>query len=89
MSRNAAAAADALRAAASVAARFAPRFAPRLAATLGAVVGLSAAASACPYCALSQNVDTLVYVGLLMLVPYVLVSGVVLWMRRVLARERE
>lgn len=59
------------------------------AATLGAIAGLSATASACPYCALSQSSDTLIYVGLLMLVPYLVVSGVVLWMRRVLASERE
>ena len=63
--------------------------APRVAATLGAVAGLSAAASACPFCALSQSADTLIYVGLLMLVPYLVVSGVVLWMRRLLASEKE
>jgi hypothetical protein len=65
------------------------RAAARAAAVLGALVGLSASAAACPFCALSQSADTLIYVGALMLVPYVVVSGVVLWMRRVLASERE
>ena len=65
------------------------RAAPRAAAVLGALVGLSASAAACPFCALSQSADTLIYVGALMLVPYVVVSGVVLWMRRILASERE
>ena len=63
--------------------------APRAAAGLGALAGLSAAASACPYCALSQSADTLVYVAALMLVPYLVVSGVVFWMRRLLASEKE
>jgi hypothetical protein len=61
----------------------------RAAATLGAIAGLSATASACPFCALSQSADTLVYVGALMLVPYLVVSGVVMWVRRVLASEKE
>ena len=65
------------------------RAAPRAAAVLGALVGLSASAAACPLCALSQSADTLIYVGALMLVPYFVVSGVVLWMRRILASERE
>ncbi len=65
------------------------RRAPTLAATLGALIGLSSSAWACPYCALSQSADTLIYVALLMLVPYLVVSGVVLWMRRLLASERD
>jgi hypothetical protein len=67
----------------------AARTAQRAAATLGAVLGLSSAAWACPYCALSQSADTLIYVGALTLVPYLVVSGVVFWMRRLLASERE
>jgi hypothetical protein len=63
--------------------------APRAAAVLGALAGLSASAAACPFCALSQSADTLIYVGALMLVPYLVVSGVVFWMRRVLSSERE
>jgi hypothetical protein len=63
--------------------------APRAAAVLGALASLSASAAACPFCALSQSADTLIYVGALMLVPYLVVSGVVFWMRRVLASERE
>ena len=65
------------------------RAAATVAATLGALAALSAPAWACPFCALSQSADTLIYVGALMLVPYVVVSGVVLWMRRVLASEKE
>ncbi len=75
--------------AAARAASAAPRAAALFAALLGALVGLSANAAACPFCALSQSADTLVYVGMLMLVPYLVVTGVVFWMRRVLASERE
>jgi len=59
------------------------------AATLGALAALTAPARACPFCALSQSPDTLIYVGALMLVPYAIVSGVVIWVRRVLASEKE
>ena len=65
------------------------RHAPIAAATLGAVAALSAPARACPFCSLTQSADTLIYVAALMLVPYLIVSGVVLWMRRVLASEQE
>ncbi|HZM01370.1 MAG TPA: hypothetical protein VFD43_14075 [Planctomycetota bacterium] len=63
--------------------------APTVAATLGAIAALAAPASACPFCSLTQSTDTLVYVAALMLVPYLIVSGVVLWVRRVLASEQE
>ena len=59
------------------------------AATLGAIAGLSSPAWACPFCSLTQSADTLIYVAALMLVPYLIVSGVVLWVRRVLASEKE
>jgi hypothetical protein len=74
---------------APTAAQAAGRALPRAAATLGAVLGLSAAAWACPYCALSQSADTLIYVGALVLVPYLVVSGIALWVRRLLASEKE
>jgi hypothetical protein len=70
-------------------AALAPRVAPRLAAGLGALAGLAAPALACPYCALSQGRDTLVYIAAFVLLPYVIVSGAVAWIRHLLASERE
>ena len=67
----------------------APRAAPRVAAALGALAGLAAPAAACPYCALSQGADTLVYITAFVLLPYIVVTGVVAWMRHILASEHE
>jgi len=55
----------------------------------GALVAFSAPAAACPYCALSQGAETLVYIGAFLGIPYVVVTAVMLWMRRVLASEHE
>ena len=65
---------------------------PRLAtfvATLGAVAAFAPGAAACPYCSLSQGLDTLAYIMGFLIIPYVIVSGTWLWMRRVLASEHE
>jgi len=58
-------------------------------ALLGSLAALTPDAAACPYCAVSQGVETLVYVMGFLVIPYLVVSGVVLWMRRVLASEHE
>lgn len=62
----------------------------RLAVTaLGAVATFSADAAACPYCALSQGTETLIYITAFLVIPYVVVTGVMFWMKRVLASEHE
>ena len=63
------------------------RLAPRAAALVGALIGMAAPALACPYCALSQNRDTLVYIAAFVLLPYFIVTGVVAWIRSILASE--
>ena len=63
--------------------------APRIAAALGALAGLAAPAAACPFCALSQSSDTLIYIAAFVLLPYVIVSGALAWIRHLLASERE
>ena len=51
---------------------------------------LSAApALACPSCSLGQAIETLLYVMGFMLIPYVIVTGVLFWMRRVVALEQD
>ena len=59
-----------------------------LAAAVGAVVALAPAASACPSCSLGQGLETLAYVLAFMAIPYLVVSGVLYWVRRLLAQER-
>ncbi len=53
----------------------------------GGAIILTPTASACPGCALGQAVSTLVYVAAFMLIPYVIVSGVCMWMRSVVKSE--
>jgi hypothetical protein len=65
-----------------------PPVAAVLAAAVGALAGLSAPAAACPYCSLSQGNDTLVYIAAFVLLPYAIVSCVLLWIRRILRAER-
>ena len=60
-----------------------------LAAAAGALAGLAPAAAACPYCALSQGADTLVYIAAFVLLPYVIVTGVWVWIKRLLASEHD
>jgi hypothetical protein len=54
-----------------------------------AMVALSQSASACPYCSLSQGSDTLMYVVSFLVIPYVIVGGTWVWMKRVLNSENE
>jgi hypothetical protein len=66
-----------------------PRAAATLAAAAGALLGLAPAAAACPYCAVSQGADTLVYILAFIALPYLIVSGVWVWLKRLLASEHE
>jgi hypothetical protein len=66
-----------------------PRAAPSAAAALGALCALAAPAAACPSCALSQGKDTLLFIAAFILVPYVVVSCVALWIRRILRAEQD
>jgi hypothetical protein len=62
----------------------------RIAATaVGAIVALSSDAWACPYCALSQGTETLLFIAAFLGIPYLVVTVVMLCMRRVLASEHE
>ena len=64
------------------------RRAPRvLGLGLSAFALLAAPASACPSCSLGQGLDTLMIILGFMVVPYVVVSCVWLWMRRLLNSE--
>ena len=63
--------------------------AQRLVAGLGAVAALAPAAAACPYCAVSQGFDTLIYIAGFLIIPYVVVGGTWWWMKRLLASEHE
>jgi hypothetical protein len=49
---------------------------------------LAAPAAACPYCALSQGTDTLIYIMAFLGIPYVIVFGTWRWMKHVLAQEQ-
>ena len=56
---------------------------------LSAVAALAAPAAACPYCALSQSADTLVYIAGFLLAPYLVVTGTVLCIRHILNGEHQ
>jgi hypothetical protein len=59
------------------------------AAVAALLAGLAPGAAACPYCSLSQGVDTLVYIAAFLVLPYLIVSGVWVWLKRLLASENE
>lgn len=59
----------------------------RLVLVASALVALAAPAWACPSCALSQGVDTLVFILAFLIVPYLIVSGTWIWIRRILKSE--
>ena len=59
----------------------------RLTLVASAVAALAAPAWACPSCALSQGVDTLVFILAFLVVPYAIVSGTWIWIRRILKSE--
>ena len=59
----------------------------RLAGPLIALAALAAPASACPTCSVGQAIETLAIVLAFMAIPYVIVTVVWLWLRRLLASE--
>lgn len=58
-----------------------------LALGLSAFALLSAPAAACPSCSLGQGLDTLGIIMAFMLIPYIVVSCVWMWMRRLMNSE--
>jgi sorbitol-specific phosphotransferase system component IIC len=56
--------------------------------TVGALFAMAAPAAACPYCAVSQGADTLLYIAGFLAIPYAVVSVVWFFMRRILASEQ-
>lgn len=60
----------------------------RAVATGGATLALAASASACPTCSVGQGLETLIYVLGFLGIPYVVVSGVLYWMRKLMMQER-
>lgn len=57
---------------------------------LSALCGLAPAAAACPTCGVAgSGVETLAAIMGFLLIPYVIVSGVWFWMKRVIATESE
>jgi len=54
-----------------------------------ALLALAAPAAACPYCSLSQAGDTLVYIAVFLVAPYLVVSGTWLAIRHILRAEQE
>lgn len=60
----------------------------RAALTFGALCAFAPGAAACPSCgAAGQGLETLVWILGFLVIPYVIVSGVWFWMKRVLASE--
>jgi len=53
-----------------------------------AIAALAAPAWACPTCSLSQGIDTLVYILAFLVVPYVIVAGTFVWIKRILKSEQ-
>jgi len=58
------------------------------AAVLAALAALAAPAAACPSCSVAQDGDSLLYIAAFLVIPYVLVTGTWLCLRRILASER-
>lgn len=56
---------------------------------LSAAALLAGPAAACPSCSLAQAGDTLLYVVSFMLLPYLLVSGSIVWIKSLLDEEKD
>lgn len=63
--------------------------APRAVLLAGALAAAAPPARACPSCAVGQGLETLGYVLAFMGIPYLIVTGTVLAMRRALREEQE
>ena len=65
-------------------------WAQRAALTLGALCAFSPGAAACPSCGVAgQGLETLVWILGFLIIPYIIVSAVWWWMKRVIASEHE
>jgi len=53
-----------------------------------ALGALAAPAWACPSCSLSQSLDTLIFILAFLVVPYVIVGGTWMWIKRILKAEQ-
>ena len=60
----------------------------RLAFSVSLLGLLAPVASACPTCSVGQAIETLLLIVSFMLIPYVIATGVWIWMRRLFASER-
>ncbi|HIG12444.1 MAG: hypothetical protein ABGY71_00280 [bacterium] len=56
--------------------------------TAPALCALAPAALACPSCSVGQGMETLLFVMGFLGVPYLVVTGVLFWMRQLTAGER-
>ena len=52
-----------------------------------ALAALAAPAAACPYCSIAQGGDTLKYIAMFLVAPYLIVSGTWLFIRHILKSE--
>lgn len=64
-----------------------PQSLRRLAFSVSFVGLLAPVASACPTCSVGQAIETLVFILAFMAIPYVIATGVWIWMRRLFASE--
>ena len=64
-----------------------PRAGRILAHLLSCLLLMALPLSACPTCSVGQAVETLALVMAFMTIPYVIVTGVWFWMKRLLAGE--
>lgn len=55
--------------------------------SVAALVALAAPAAACPYCSVAQADNTLKYIAIFLVAPYLIVSGVWLIIRHILKSE--
>ncbi|MFT7669510.1 MAG: hypothetical protein ACI8X5_002213 [Planctomycetota bacterium] len=60
----------------------------RLFLAAGAVAALAGSASACPTCSVGAGWETLAYVLAFLAVPYLVVTGVLFWIRKLTSFER-
>jgi hypothetical protein len=60
----------------------------RLVLGCSALAALASSASACPSCSTGQGLETLLYVLGFLTIPYVVVTGVLFSMRKLLNQER-
>ena len=60
----------------------------RFSLALATLCATATTASACPSCSVGQGMETLAYVLGFLTIPYMVVSGVLWWMRKLTMQER-